>query len=219
MKGAKLVLIFLVFLVLVGSVFALSSSSSSSGVGGSYSSIAKDRPLKKIFFGDPVEYVKFELNEKVNSGMPFFKKVWELPEEVNQILGYEVYDYFEIESLIPDESLNFAEIGFEVENSWEGDVNLLRYKDGVWSDEMINVSFVKEKEGKNHYVASVPGFSYFVIASKIELEIVEQTVEGNVSVEVVNEIEEDKEFNVIFWFVLLIILVIFLIIFKFRHKK
>jgi hypothetical protein len=151
--------------------------------------------------------------------MPFFKKVWELPEEVNQILGYEVYDYFEIESLIPDESLNFAEIGFEVENSWEGDVNLLRYKDGVWSDEMINVSFVKEKEGKNHYVASVPGFSYFVIASKIELEIVEQTVEGNVSVEVVNEIEEDKEFNVIFWFVLLIILVIFLIIFKFRHKK
>jgi len=225
MRGERVLIFSILVILLSSSVVALSTSASSSTGGGSYASIAKDRTLIKRFSGDLVESLKFELNERIYSGMPFAKKIKEVPEVVEDYL---VYEYFEIESDIPDERLKFAEIKFHVDMSWvekndlnKEDVGLLRYKE-KWSDEGISVDFVEEDE--SYYVASVPGFSYFAIVGEksveIEEEITEQVVKGNVSVEIINDNVEEDEANIMVWVLILVILVIIIWAFvKHNHKK
>jgi len=79
------------------------------------------------------------------------------------------YDYFEVEKTgFSDEDVEKASVNFKVKKSWltengfnQNNVMLMRFTGSKW--EAMDTTFAEADMEYNHYIASVPGFSYFAV--------------------------------------------------------
>lgn len=232
MRVRQLVVLFLMVGLISFPVLALSNSGSSSGSGssssggttisgGSLARIQANVSMKRPFFGEPVSYIKLELNETVYTGMPLIGRVGDLSENITPYNDSTIHIYFEVVSKINSSYVKFSEIKFVVKKAWleENDVNVedvvLMYLDEEWKSEE-QVLPIDEDDKNYYFVSDLPWFQYFAIAER-PLIVEEVVEEGTVELEIVKEpveIEEESGGVALFWISLLVVLGLILVLKK-----
>ena len=237
-------------------VTAASSSSSSSGGGGSSSTQVTGEYAQETWAAlSPgtttvlevnngaigITSVEFGVSEKTYGAWMKVERKSSFPNSVKTFSG-DVYKNIQItkSSALKEDVLVNPTIKFKVTKTWlaenkigKANVALQRYVDGEWIE--LSTTMGNDDGTYVHYTAETPGFSYFIIAEKVDAipltaeEVVKEAAEGgeevvseedtSVEEEVVAEAEEVASKFPWKWVALIIVLIIAVVVLIWLTKK